>query len=234
MRTVDAIRIYTRLGVARLGRSRFGMARQGAAGHGWAWQGKENSVEVQITLTGRSGLVMHNGRLADSLDPIARELSALTDKHGRTDVEEEQVADVEWRGSLYWDAESGAYIPTANIVRSFRDAATAWKLGEAVYRSLSPLSEQVSLHHEGPKTIAALSAKPEYRWRTTVKIGRNRTARTRPIFRKWSVTAEFELDEMELSTEDLLRIVERAGRLHGIGDARKLGYGRFTAELKAA
>lgn len=189
-------------------------------------------MEVQVELTGRSGLVMHNGRLADSLDPIARELSALTDKHGRTDAEEEQVAEVEWRGSLYWDPETGAYIPTANIVRSFRDAATAWKLGEAVYRSLSPLSEQVSLQHDGPKSINALAAKPEYRWRTTVKIGRNRTARTRPIFRRWSATAQFELDETELSVDDLLRIVERAGRLHGIGDARKLGYGRFTAEVR--
>lgn len=190
-------------------------------------------MEIQMELTGLRPFVMHNGRLADPLDPIARQLSALTDKRGRTDVEEEEVAEVEWRGSLYWDADAGAYIPTASIIRSLRDAATAWKLGEAVYRSLNTLSELVPLQHDGPKTIAGLAAKPEYRWRTTVKIGRNRTARTRPIFRRWSAVAEFELDENELSVDDLNRIVERAGRLNGIGDARKLGFGRFTAVVKA-
>jgi hypothetical protein len=190
-------------------------------------------MEVHVELTGVTGLVMHNGRLADSLDPIARELAALTDKRGRTPAEEEQIAEVEWKGSLYWDSEMGAYIPTANVIRAMRDAATAWKLGESVYRAVSPLSERVQLHHEGPNTISALAGKPEYRWRTTVKIGRNRTARTRPIFRRWTVTADFELDDLELSLADFVRIVERAGRMNGIGDARKLGYGRFMATVKA-
>jgi hypothetical protein len=189
-------------------------------------------MELRLELTGVTGLVMHNGRLADPLDPITKELAKLTDKHGRTEAEEEQVADVEWRGSLYW--EDGPYIPTVNIVRCLRDAATAWKLGEAVYRSLSPLTDRVSLDHDGPKSLSALAAKSEFRWRTTVKIGRNRTARTRPIFRRWSAVATFELDDMELSLDDLLRIVQRAGRLQGIGDARKLGFGRFMAKVVQA
>jgi hypothetical protein len=189
-------------------------------------------MEVQIELTGVTGLVMHNGRLADALDPIARELKALTSRKKRTETENEQIADIEWRGSLYW--EDGAYLPTVNIVRSLRDAATVWKLGEQVYKALVPMAPSVPLVHEGPKTLAALAGRPEFHWRTTVRISGSRTARTRPIFRHWSAVASFELDDVELSMDDLLRIVERAGRLQGIGDARKLGYGRFTAKTSAA
>ena len=193
-------------------------------------------MEVQVELTGVTGLVMHNSRLADPLDPVTRELKALTGKTKKTEAEERELAEVEWRGSLYWDSDLGAYIPNANLIRSFYDAATAWKLGEAVYRSLNPLMEPgVPLQHEGPKTIAGLFAKSEYVWRTTVKLnGRTRVARTRPIFRRWSLVVAFEMDENELSIKNLTRIVERTGRLVGLGDARKIGYGRFTATVRAA
>lgn len=189
-------------------------------------------MEVRVTLTGRSALVMHNGRLADPLDPIARELAALTSKHGRTEIEEEQVGAVEWRGSLYWHDELGAYIPAPNFLRCFRNAATNWKLGAALKKALIPLAEGGAVHHDGPKTIAALAARPEFTWRATVKLnGRTSVPRTRPIFRKWSTAMDFELEEEELSFDDLVRIADRAGRLEGIGDANKIGYGRFTAEV---
>jgi hypothetical protein len=95
------------------------------------------------------------------------------------------------------------------------------------------MSEVVPLQHDGPKTIAALAAKRI----PLADHGQDRTQsyrRTRPIFRRWSAVADFELDETELSLDDLIRIAERAGRLNGIGDARKLGYGRFAAVVKAS
>jgi hypothetical protein len=188
-----------------------------------------------MKLEGVSGLVMHNGRLADSLDPITRELRALTDKADKTEADEQEIGDIEWRGSLYWDPDLGAVIPTANLRRMLRDAGGAWKLGTKVLKAVVPLAAVVQLQHDGPKTVAALAAKPEYRWRTTVKLnGRTRIARTRPIFRRWSLTADFELDETELALADFHRIVERAGRLFGLGDANKIGYGRFTATVAAA
>jgi hypothetical protein len=189
-------------------------------------------MEVSLVTKGMAPFVMHNGRLADPLDPIAMELAALADKRNRTPAEEKELSDVEWRGSLYWDAELGAHVPTANIIRSLRDAATAWKLGEAVYRGVLPQTDRVALEYDGPKTIDGLAKRPEHRWRTTIRIGRNRTARTRPIFRAWSATFPFEIDDTELALSDLERIVERAGRLQGIGDARKLGYGRFIGTIR--
>lgn len=189
-------------------------------------------MQVHVKLEGRSGLVMHNGRLADPLDPLAAQLSKLTSKSGKTEEEQRAIADFEWRASLYWD--DGPYIPAENVIRSFRDAATAWKLGERVYDFVVVLSDKLPLQHDGPADLSKLAAREEYVLRKTVKIGRNRTARTRPIFRTWSLAFDIELEEDGLNFADLERIAERAGRLKGLGDARKLGYGRFDAHLTAA
>lgn len=190
-------------------------------------------MQLRVQLTGASALVMHNGRLADPLDDMARLLSELTDKREKTPTDIHEIADVEWRGAIYFDPEIGPYMPSGNIIRSLRDAATAWKLGERVYDAVHLTSDRVPISHDGPKTIDALAKRDEFRWRTTVRIGRNRTARTRPIFRRWNAHFDVELEEVELSPEDFLRILERAGRMEGLGDARKLGYGRFTAEIVA-
>jgi len=188
-------------------------------------------MQVHIELIGRSGLVMHNGRLADPLDPLAIELKQMTDKKKRTMEEDQAIADFEWRASLYYDKEMGPYIPSENVIRSFRDAATAWKLGERVYDFVVVLEDKLPLQHDGPSSLGALAKREDNRLRKTVKIGRNRTARTRPIFRSWSLSFDIELEDSGLNFSDLGRITERAGRLEGLGDARKLGYGRYTASL---
>ena len=49
--------------------------------------------------------------------------------------------------------------------------------------------------------------------------------------RTWSVIVTVELETLELKIEDLAKIAERAGRFYGLGDARKLGFGRFDAKV---
>jgi hypothetical protein len=191
-------------------------------------------MQVHVELKGRSGLVMHNGRLADPLDPLAAGLSELTSKSKKTEEEQRAIADYEWKASLYYDKEIGPYIPAENVIRSFRDAATAWKLGERVYDFVVVLDDKVPLQHDGPSELGKLAKREENRLRKTVKIGRNRTPRTRPIFRSWGLSFDIELEEDGLNFADLTRIAERAGRLEGLGDARKLGYGRFDAHLTPA
>ena len=191
-------------------------------------------MQLHIDVTGRTGLVMHNGRLADPLDPLAIELSKLTDKRNRTEEEEREIADFEWFAALYFDRDIGAYVPAENIVRSLRDAATAWKLGEAVYDFVHVTTDRIPIQHDGPVDPRKLQKLPEYRLRKTVKIGRSRTARTRPIFRTWSMSFDIDLEEADLNLSDFERIVERAGRLEGVGTARKLGFGRFSAIVSVA
>lgn len=191
-------------------------------------------MQLHLDVTGRTGLVMHNGRLADPLDPLAIELSRLTDKRNRTEEEEREIADFEWFAGLYYEKDLGTYLPAENIVRCLRDAATAWKLGEAVYDFVHVTTDRIPVQHDGPADPRKLQKLPEYRLRKTVKIGRNRTPRTRPIFRTWSMSLDIDLDDADLNLSDFERIVERAGRLEGVGTARKLGFGRFAATLSVA
>jgi len=186
---------------------------------------------IQVDLTGTRPLVMHNARLADPLDPVTQELAKLTSKQKKTPADHEMVADVEWRGSLYWD--DGPYIPSEALLRSFRDAAGAWKLGPSVERALLATIDHLAVIHDGPKTIEALSKDKRFRLRKGVVVQRNRVVRTRPIFRTWSLHAEFEWNESELSAANIERIAERAGIFFGIGTARRLGYGRFSVVVGA-
>ncbi|MFH0917033.1 MAG: hypothetical protein V1912_11405 [bacterium] len=199
-------------------------------------------MRIHVDVTGLTGLVMHNGRLADPLDPLAIELSRLTDKRNRTEEEEREISDFEWLASLYYEKGLGTYIPAENIVRCLRDAATVWKLGEAVYDFVHVSTDLftadgapvVPVKHDGPADPRKLQKEDAFRLRKTVKIGRNRTPRTRPIFRTWGMSFDIDLDDTDLNLSDFERIAERAGRLEGIGTARKLGYGRFAATLSVA
>jgi hypothetical protein len=189
-------------------------------------------MRTHLTMTGLTPLVMHNARLADPLDEVTQALASLTSKRSKTLADIQEIADVEWKGSLYWDSETQQpYLPADALMRSLHDAATAWKLGESVWRGVHPLEEHLAVHHDGPKTLEALAKDKQHRWRRTVVVNRNRTARTRPIFRRWSIETDLELDETELSPVNLARIVERAGRIEGVGTARKLRQGRFAAAL---
>jgi hypothetical protein len=188
-------------------------------------------MEVHLELTGRSPLLMHNGRLADPLDPMKRAMDPLAQKRKKTPEEQEQLAQLEWMGGLYYEKGFGVYIPTINLIRSLRDAATAWKQGDLLYRATTIMDDKSPLIYDGPKEPAKLYRESNIDHRTVV-IGRVRVARTRPIFRPpWSVTVVLELETLELKLEDLARIAERAGRFYGIGDARKLGFGRFDAKV---
>jgi len=186
---------------------------------------------IKVDLTGVRPLVMHNARLADPLDPVAQELAKLTSKQKKTPTDHEMLSDVEWRGSLYWD--DGPYIPAEAILRSFRDAAGAWKLGPSVERGLLATIDHCTVVHDGPKTSEALCKDKRFRLRKSVVVNRGRVPRTRPLFRTWALHAEFEWNDSELSLANLERIAERAGIFFGIGTARKLGYGRFIAAITA-
>jgi hypothetical protein len=48
------------------------------------------------------------------------------------------------------------------------------------------------------------------------------------------MSLDIDLDDADLNLSDFERIVERAGRLEGVGTARKLGFGRFAATLSVA
>ena len=188
-------------------------------------------MRFRITITGTAPLLMHNGRLANPLDPSTQALKALTSKRKKTDDDLSDIARAEFLGGLYIDPDVGPFIPGENIERAIRDGATLTKNGMNVKRGLFIETDVNPLAYTGPRTAEALWDDENFRLIRTVRNQQNRVSRTRPVFAQWSTAAEGSLDEAILDFRTLGGIVEQAGMYVGLGDWRPR-YGRFSAELE--
>jgi hypothetical protein len=208
------------------------MARHGKAGLGKGEQGKGANMRIRIELIGKTPLMMHNERLSDADNDFTRQIKEITDKGtNQTEADKQLLSKLEWFGGVYTNGTNEIIIPTANLIKCFRETATITKDGRKIARALSPLALHSPLVHDGPKELAKLFANPTFVDRRQVKVGRGRIKRTRPIFPAWGLVAEFELLPDVLDFHRCLDIVERAGMATGLGDARILGFGRFSATV---
>lgn len=191
-------------------------------------------MKVTITVKGMTPYVQHNPRLADKTDPIVQAIMEINAKKSKvTDVEALKREELEFLGGLYHDPEIGIYVTSNTLIRAIEEAAKITRNGKAVSRALSPVSDRMQLIYDGPKTPEKLWKDPTFRFRTQVKNQKNMIMRMRPMFRTWGLVFEGEfLEDAGVNKSDFVDIVSLAGRTSGIGDARKLGYGRFTAEVK--
>lgn len=208
-------------------------------------------LTVKMVLTGRSPLVMHNPRTADPDDEYKMAIDEIIAKGKQmTPEDRRRKDDLQWRASLYTEAikEDDDDEPqerlTVPMIMLFRALEAGGKTlgtgtsskGAAVFRSVTPTETYMVLRHNGPQDITALSADPRFRWRTIVNP--NPTAAkptklpsTRAIFPAWELsTMVHVVTDMGLSWQDFERSARAAGNI-GIGDARRLSYGRFSVKL---
>lgn len=190
-------------------------------------------MDVTITITGTTPLLMHNGQLADKLNPWTKQRAQVTSKKKKTDDDEMEVRRLEFLGSLYTADGIGPYVPGENIARALRDAATITKQGRDVVRGLFVTTDVCPLAYRGPRDPDALWADENFRNVAPVKQQMSRIIRCRPQFREWRVAADAILDTNVLDLEDLKRITDTAGTMVGLGDWRPR-YGRFTATVDPA
>lgn len=189
-------------------------------------------MQLAIAFDGATGLLQHNPRLIDSRDEIVREIAAINKKRQKTEADEAERDRLEWFGGLYHSPDIGVYVPAAAVVKCLVQAGTAIKKGKAILQGFAIGTDRVPLQYDGPKDLMQLYALPEFRSRLPVVVQRNRVMRMRPIFRKWRLEFDAEMDEAVLNLEELESIIERAGR-SGLLEARTIGYGRFAATVVA-
>jgi len=190
-------------------------------------------MNFTITITGMTPLLMHNGRLADPLDPATKALKAVTAKRGKTDADHLEVSRVEFMGALYFDPDVGPYLPADNVWKTLHMAAKKSKQGKQVEEGVIITSDVNPLSYPGPRKLDEMWASENFVFRKTVRNQSSRIARTRPIFQQWKVGAEGILDESVINLADLRAIAEKAGALVGLGDWRPR-FGRFTATVGEA
>jgi hypothetical protein len=204
-------------------------------------------MKLTLAMTGTRPMLQHSSRLANPLDPYARALKALTAKRRRTDEEDAEIMRLEARGGCWETPEGLLGVPTAAAWRSIKDAATAFRLGKDVERALlyedvvvplivTDVSDvMVPMSDEGDvETVSAddwiAGANVDYRSVKMPGTGR-RVMRARPIIPAgWRCTHTFELLEDVINARDLAPVLQRAGRLVGIGDWRPT-YGTYEVEV---
>ena len=190
-------------------------------------------MRITVKLVGITGHVQHNIRLADPDDEYVKLIRELNAKgQNKTEDDRKEIERLEFLGGLYHEPDIGVYVPAANLLRCMAKAGTITKRGKKIEQAISPMTDRIPLSYDGPRKPDDLFARPEFRFRMMVGIQRNRVVRMRPVFRQWSLDAELDLQTDVLSRSDFEAVLEQAGRAEGLGEARRIGMGRFMAETK--
>lgn len=186
---------------------------------------------LQLTIIGKRPLVMHNGQLADPLNPYAQELAKLTATRKKTDEMHTRIGKLEFEASLYWDDEMDCPVITSETIeRCIVEGAQKSRLGKQFKAGVYCTEPVFRLNHKGPKTIEGLY-KAGFYFRKLVRVQSSRMARTRPRFDEWSVDIELEYSPDLVNEEHIIKALSDAGKLVGIGDWRPK-YGQFIVEKR--
>ena len=190
--------------------------------------------KITFRFDGVSALIMHSDRGVNPLDPDAARLKALTSTRKKTDEIHVQVARLEWELGMYFDAEMGPHVPTANLRSVLVEGAKLAKLGATVKRATIVEDDRARLDYEGPRDIEAMWKAGSFRDIRSVVVGTSRVMRCRPIFRKWSVTFALLFDTESIERAALVTAAENGGRFIGLGDFRPANggpFGRFAVTV---
>ncbi len=171
---------------------------------------------------------MHNGRLANPLDPFTKDLKKLTGKRGKTDADIEEIGKREFYGGIYWNSEVGPHIPDMMMQRVIEEGAKKYKLGKA-FKSAVFVEGDATLEYAGPRDVAGLFDNKDFVHQSMVKIGTSKNLRVRPMFPKWEATVKVVFDESVVEETQVVAAMESAGRFVGVGDWRPR-YGRFAVQ----
>jgi hypothetical protein len=191
-------------------------------------------MKLVLNITGTRPMLQHNGRLANPIDPYTRRVKELVAKRKKTDEDLIAIMQAEARGAVYETAEGLVGFPTANVWRCIYDAAKAYKRGEDIKRSMThdPIVEPLLIGGEHVTVDAYLSDPAHIDYRP-VAVQRSKTMRARPIIAAgWQTTHTFDVLEEIMDLRDLGPIIDRAGRIVGLGDWRPI-YGAFVATVEA-
>jgi hypothetical protein len=188
---------------------------------------------IQLTIDGVRPMLMHNIRMANPLNEYAIAFSRFSSKRKKTEEDLAQMIQIELRGGVYETDEGLLGLPTVNVRRCVYDAATAFRMGTNVKRAL--IAETVIepvLVDGGKVRVEDFLRDDDHVDLQMVRIGVNKVLRARPkVPVPWSTTHRFELLTDVIDPHDLDKVLERAGRLVGLGDYRPT-WGTFTTTME--
>jgi copper chaperone CopZ len=176
---------------------------------------------------------MHNGLLADPTNQFTRRIKDITSKGSKklTDADYEERDRLEWEGGLYFDSTHGAYMPSDNIERCVQLGAQKSRIGKDVQAAVFVSDEIVKVQYDGPRDLDEMFSDPRFTLRKGVCIQKSRIIRIRPMIPTgWNIEFTLEYDDRIVNEANLVKAMQDAGALVGLGDWRPK-FGRFTVEV---
>lgn len=181
---------------------------------------------IKFRIKGHAPCMMQNERLANPLDPIAKEIKKITSKRKKTDADYEEIFRLEYLGNLYCDPKLGPYWPAQNIDRLFVDGGKKTRRGTDIKEAFMCIEDINPLIYDGPRTPEQLYEDKRFVDIRSVVIRGSRTMRCRPIFRDWELEFTAMFDPEVLNHADLVAICVTAGQRVGLSTFRPR-FGRF-------
>jgi hypothetical protein len=179
---------------------------------------------LAFKIRGVCPLVFHNGQLADPLNKHSKEMRKVSGKRKKTEADFEQLAKLEWFGSLYL-FNGTPCIPGEVLEAGFIEASRKSKRGQQAKAGI--MSDGFwPLEYDGSKMPNELWEDESYRLTVGVRVQRNRIMRTRPIFREWAATVQLDYLPDQLNADEVIETMGILGRVVGLGDWRPR-FGRF-------
>lgn len=190
-------------------------------------------AQATLVLDGTAPLLMNSGEV-DRDGELYRAYYLLGQKKKKSLDDDARLRELEWQLKLYLDADVGPFIPGKNVKELLRSAATKWRKGEEIKRSLLVLEDRLPLVYDGPRDQAGLW-QDGFRYTAMVAnagAGSGRVVRCRPMFAEWSLHAALAYDPEDLDYDFLGLVAERSQK-YGLGDYRP-NFGAFRAQLLPA
>ncbi|MCK8787632.1 hypothetical protein M0638_25015 [Roseomonas sp. NAR14] len=182
---------------------------------------------LSFKITGVAPLLMHNGQLADPLNPFSQSIAEVTKKRKKTDADHVEMARREFFGGLYISGGAPC-IPAEMIEAALIKGAMKEKRGPAAKAGLL-VEQNAILEYDGPREPKALWQDERFRLRVAVKVGQAKVMRTRPRFDGWHAAVEVKFLPSLLNRKEVGDFLATAGEQIGIGDWRPR-FGRFLVE----
>lgn len=197
-------------------------------------------MELRIKLVGTRPLIMHNGRLANPLDPYAQAVAKIAKKRNKTTEDYAEQARIEARGGMYETEDGVLGLPTENVWKAIHEAAKAYKLGKDVERALRyapdvlPITVDGGTHDCDDYLKSMGNGHKDRLYYVPVGVSQRKVMRARPrIATGWEWEGVFTLSTDILEVPKLEPVLERAGKYVGLCERRPT-YGTFEASVLEA
>lgn len=183
--------------------------------------------QLTVKLNGVSPILMHNGQLANPLNPVVIEMKKISVKRSKTEADLLELARLEFQGSLYM-GDNGPVLPAHVLESAIVNGAKKSREGLKAKSGMF-IENSSCLEYDGSRDRKELWADENFRFVAPVVINRARIMRTRPIFNDWSATITVNYDDNQVNEASVIKWLQDTGQQVGLCDWRPK-YGRFEVE----